>query len=124
MDTEKIDRTLVFAVAGVGYAVEFPTVGKYMAIETAKMRLSRGMYGDMAASYMKSSAIALDHIDAISFFSVMTPELIDDLKVKIEDLDIMDAKPLVDTYRNVIRPWVDSWMKILSSPDKADETGK
>ena len=119
---EKLKRELDLKIKGVKYTVKFPTVGEFLSIERYKMTLSAGQYSTMVSSGLISAGEALDLIDMIAYFTVLLPTLKESLKVDMfSDLDLMDAKELVDVYKKDMKPWVEGWMKVFSNPSKKEE---
>lgn len=114
---ENIKRTIDILIKNEKYTVKFPTVGDYLGIERYKMSLSSGQYAQMVTSGLISGAEALDLIDMIAYFTILIPSLKDNLKVEtFSELDLMDAKELVTVFKNDMKPWIDEWMKIFSTP--------
>lgn len=119
-----IQRSIIFKTKGGSYTLNFPTVGEYRQIEVQKSGLSAGLYGELINSGTISAAKALDFIDMQAILVVMCPKVITDLKVdSFDDLDIFDANDLLRTYSEQIRPWIESWMKLLKSPPAIENEG-
>jgi hypothetical protein len=110
------------------FTVNFPTVGQYISVESRKAQLTipKALSFDQSTQYLNmirqgtiSSNIALDLVDCIAWFEVLMPTLMTDKEisvgglVSIEDLDIFDAKPLLDAYKKVFKPWKDAWEKVF-----------
>lgn len=96
-------------VMGQDYEIQFPTVGQLQDIEAMKLALTNGRYTDMAIGGLTTQIFALDSADAISYLSVLIPELKDDLKVKNwRELNLISAKKLIVDYRNLMK-----WLKPL-----------
>lgn len=119
---EQIKREIEITVKGEQFKLKFPTIGDYMAIERYKMNLSAGQYTQMANSNLLTFVEALDAVDMIAYFTVLAPDILKHLKVEMySELDLLDAKPLLDVYKEEVKPWIDSWMKILASPTRKKE---
>lgn len=107
-----MNRTLELKVKGNSYVVEFPNVGKFQAIESTKQVLSKGMYSSLLSTGTISSIEALDMIDMESYFSILLPQLIKDLKCdNFSLLDLEDYIELKGIYMEQFIPW---WNSILS----------
>jgi len=121
-----LQRSINFKVKENEYSLSFPTVGQVIDIESTKSKLSNGTYGDLVRAGTITAGTALDQIDMFSYFSILCPDLIADLKVsRYQDLDIFDAKELLLVYRKDVLPWVAEWQKVLSvfEPDVIAEQG-
>lgn len=106
-----MDRKIVLKVKGNDYIIEFPNVGKFQSIETMKQVVSKGMYSSLLSTATISSAEVLDMVDMESYFSVLAPKLLKDLKCdSFGDLDIMDYLELKKVYLEQFIPW---WNNIL-----------
>lgn len=110
------------------FKVNYPTVGQYISVESRKAQLTipKVLSFDQSTQYLNmirqgtiSSNIALDLVDCIAWFEVLMPTLMTDKDISIgsltsiEDLDIFDAKPLLDAYKKVFKPWKDAWEKVF-----------
>ena len=121
MEQVSINREKTFTVKGNQYSLKFPNIGQYLDVESLRMRLSDGTYQSMLRSNLVSSGIAMDMIDMISTLTILCPQLLKDMKSStILDLDIMEANELLTVYKKDVSTWVDSWMKLLSSPPKIE----
>jgi len=116
-----LQRELNLQVKGNTYKVEFPTVGKFLDIESTKIKVSRNEYGGFIQSLTRNSLKALDFVDMISYFSVLVPNLLKDLKSdSYLDLDVMDANELLTVYKENFNPWIESWLKVLRGDEKKE----
>jgi hypothetical protein len=111
---------------GNDYIVKFPNVGQLMDIENIKMSLTNGKYVEMAISVLKIHIFQLDMIDAISYFSILCPEMKTNLGIKNwRDLDASLAKEITSVYKKQFIPWfkpiLDDLLKI-EEDDSAPET--
>ncbi len=84
-------------IGEISYDVNYPTVRQKLEIENLKMFLSSNKYGDLARSGHKTASRLLDLIDAVAYFSILIPEIKNNMKVA--DFEIMDIK----TQRNMMR---------------------
>ncbi len=108
-----INREIAITFNEKKFTVKFPNVGQMMDIESLKVALTGGKYGTFASSGVKSMYVALDMVDAISFFSVMCPKIKNFITTEDIDIDYMmmnpsSIKPLVDLYKKSIAPWYDN----------------
>lgn len=91
---------------GNDYIVKFPNVGQIWAIEDNKISFANGKYIEMALSPLKIHIFQLDMIDAISYFSVLAPEMKENLGIKNwRDLDAEIGKELTSVYKKQFLPW-------------------
>lgn len=106
-----MDRKIVLNVKGNSYTIEFPNVGRFQSVETAKQVISKGMYTSLLSTPTHSAIEVLDMIDMEACFSVLCPNLLKELKCKsFGDLDIADYKELKTVYIDQFLPW---WNQIL-----------
>ena len=75
-----MNETLNFVVNGNTYAINFPTVGDYYAIEASKQSLSLGFYNSLSESSVLSAYNATNMIDIEATLTILCPQLIKDLK--------------------------------------------
>lgn len=123
---DEIEKTKKIKFRNVEYLVNFPNVGQFLDIEAMKQAYSDNRYGIMASSGVKSMYFALDLIDAISFITVMLPKI---KRMFSEDiltnLQIDEAKELVDFYKDEISNWyLITCQKIYSFSDGTGEVKK
>jgi hypothetical protein len=110
------NRTITFTVKGNTYTASYPTVGQFFDMESNKVVLSKGQFGGMLDAGTFMSFDAIQNIGIVAFIKTMCPQLIKDLKVeKIEDIDLIDFKELVETYNQQIKPWFDNWYKLYTA---------
>lgn len=103
------------------YKVEFPNVGKLQDIERLKAVLSGGMYGSMESNRTMDGQFALDMIDMEAYFTVLIPDLIEDLKVKsFRNLSIEDAVEIKEIFVKQLLPFMKQWRDIINKPMKSD----
>lgn len=108
---------------GNDYIVKFPNVGQFIDIENTKMVLSNGKYVEMALSVLKIHIFQLDMIDAIAYFSVLCPEMRENLGIKNwRDLDTDKAKELTSVYKEQFIPWFKPILDELLKIDEKDES--
>jgi hypothetical protein len=111
------------------YEVQFPNVGQLQDIEAMKIALTNGRYVEMALSGLKTFNFALDSADAISYFSVLIPDLKNDLKVKSwRELDPFVGKTLIKAYKGKFMEWykpiVDELYSFDEDEDSTDDDGE
>lgn len=114
------------------YDVKFPSVGDYINVESRKAQLAvpRTSLFDQSTQYLNlirqgtiSSNMALDLVDMTAWFEVCIPNLMKDTVgniQSIEELDIMDAKPLLDAYKKQFLPWKTKWEEIFQGITKEE----
>jgi hypothetical protein len=111
-------KTLTIQIEENTYNIKFPTVRQFLAIENLRMSLTDEKYGSMAFSTLKSTAFAIDIVDAVSAFFTLIPTLRDDLDVKnFMDLDPFKAKIMISVYKQKFLPWYNAWMNELTKED-------
>lgn len=109
-----MERTKSFKIGEHQFIAKFPNVGQLIDLESYKQSLTNGRYGQMAASGIRSQYYALDLIDAIVFFQVVTPEVGKYFDISnFAAIQIDKAKPLIEAYQNDIRPWFEKTMAEL-----------
>lgn len=118
------------------YIVKFPTAGQYIQMEARKAQLAVPKLSlfDSSTQYLNlikqgtiSSNMALDLIDLIASFEVCIPELMKDFVGNIEgieDLNLFDAKLLLDVYKKYFQPWKDAWEKVFQGINENKEEKK
>jgi len=123
-----VKKTLI-QIADNDYEIIFPNVGQLQDIEAMKIALTNSRYVDMALSGLKTHNFALDSADAIAYFSVLIPELKDDLKIKSwRELDPFICKTLIVVYKGKFMDWykpiVDDLYSFEEDKDTTDEETK
>lgn len=116
-----MEREIEFTVKGNPYKMKFPNVGQFLQIESKRIILTNDTYSQMLMSRLISAGKAMDMADMVATITVLCPEFINDLKTKsILDLDIIDAKELIELWNTRIKVWVDSWMKLFVESPAAE----
>ena len=93
-------------IDGNDYIINFPNVGQMIEIEQLKLAYTNGRYIEFAMSNLVNHIFILDFVDAISYLSVLIPELKKDLE--IEEYTKMDAektKEIIRAYKEEFIPW-------------------
>jgi hypothetical protein len=109
-----MNRSKKFIIGKKSFIANFPNVGQIIDIDSMKQALSGGRYGVMAASGVQSAYYALDLIDAISFFSVVCPEVGKYLDISnYANLQVDEAQDILNAYTKEIRPWYNETMQEL-----------
>ena len=99
------------------YTCSIPNPGQLIQIESQKAILSGGMYSAILDSDTYGGTYALDIIDMHSYFSILMPALINDIKAdSLITMDLFDFNELRQAYRHQFIPWVNSWMNMLAAP--------
>lgn len=119
-----MERTKNFKIGEHSFIAKFPNVGQLIDLESYKQSLTNGRYGQMAASGIRSQYYALDLIDAIVFFQVVTPEVGKYFDIaNYANISLEKAKSFIEVYQTEIRPWFESTMNELKGI-AADENEK
>lgn len=114
-------KTKLIDILGESYQVNFPNMGKLQDIESFKIAYTNGKYIDMALSGLKMHEFMLDVTDAVSYFSVLIPDLKKNLEIKNwRDLDPEIAKKLVIVYKSEFVPWFKPLVDDLCNFDVED----
>lgn len=109
-----MERSKSFKIGEHQFMAKFPNVGQIIDIESYKQSLTNGRYGQMAASGIRSQYYALDLIDAIVFFQVVTPEVGKYFDISnYATIPLDKAKKFIEVYQNEIRPWFENTMNEL-----------
>jgi len=115
-------REITVTVRENSYKISFPNVGQLIDIENMKSILSKGMYSNMENARTIDSQYALNMIDMEAYFSILAPELVEDLKVKsFRDLSIVDSVELQNIYAKKLVPFIKEWRDIISKPIESDD---
>ena len=108
---------------GANLIVKFPNVGQILDMESLKLALTGNRYGAMSASGVKSMFFALDLVDAISFISIMCPQLKNIVTVNnYLDLSADESNELISFYKDQIFPWYSEVQKQLYSLGNGEAT--
>jgi hypothetical protein len=123
---ENVRKPLIFNVKGNNYTIKTPTAGQLWQIEEAKSIISNGHYGNVMSNRTFWSEYNLDNIDMFSYFSILCPDLMKDIKVDSwTELDPFDLEELKDAYRKQFTPWFTDFttmLKKVQSKTIGDET--
>lgn len=104
------------------YTVQYPKVGQFIRIQVRQSQLSTSFdgssqYANLIRKNTLNSFDALGLIDMIAHFEVLIPDIIKENNLEnlnsIEDLDMMDAKPLLEAYNNILWPWLKKWEDVF-----------
>jgi len=120
-----IQREIKFEIGKRNFVAKFPNVGQIIDMESLKQALTNNRYGTMSASGIKSMYMALDLVDAIAFYQVCVPAVGKYFDIKnFADIELDQAKDLVDAYLTQIKPWYDTLLSQLysASENVKDET--
>lgn len=123
---EKVDfeRTIVVTIKNDQFKFDIADleVGKFIAIEAEKQRLSSNEYHKIATTYFSDSLNAANLIDMIAIFRVLSPDIEKSITTEsFEKLNIIDTKDLLRAYIKEIAPWYRFWMKKFNAPFEDDE---
>ena len=118
-----IERSKKFTIGKKSFVVEFPNVGQILDIESMKQALTNNRYGIMAKSDIKSMYYALDVVDAVSFLTVVAPEVGRYFNVgNYLSLSPEKVQEFVDVYQKDIYPWYAKTLEELKNPVKNEES--
>lgn len=96
------------------------TYGNLIDIEKLKITLSQDTHKAMLFARTRTGQLAYIAIDMIAFFTVLFPDMIQDLNVKsLLDLSPLKAKQLVEVYNKKFYPWWSAWESFLN--EEGDE---
>ena len=106
------------------YIINFPDAGKLLRIEELKAALAP-RYKEMEQKQSILSDLALDIVDMQSYFSVLCPQLLKDLRVSLFDLDIVDVIDLRKQYLKQYVPWWNDLIRFIQGlpeiPDQVED---
>ena len=118
-----IERSKKFTIGKKSFVGEFPNVGQILDIESMKQALTNNRYGIMAKSDIKSMYYALDVVDAVSFLTVVAPEVGLHFNVgNYLSLSPEKVQEFVDVYQKEIYPWYAQTLEELKNPVKNEES--
>lgn len=118
-----IERSKKITIGKKSFVVEFPNVGQILDIESMKQALTNNRYGIMAKSDIKSMYYALDVVDAVSFLTVVAPEVGKYFNVgNYLSLSPEKVQEFVDVYQKDIYPWYAQTLEELKNPVKNEES--
>lgn len=124
-----IQTSTTVKIDGNEYIVHYPNVGQQLEIENLKHFLTKGRYAEIASSGSKTGTQLLDLIDAISYFTVLIPEI----KKKFEKLALVDIDPVLQVrmskaflkfYTNFILKVEAEISKMLEEPEESTTTNE
>lgn len=123
---EKLSRKCSVTILTNTYSIDFPTNGKLIDIEQLKVSLSKGTHEQMLFGRTPQSQAAYLTIDAVATFTILIPQLSEDLNVKnLLSLTPIDTKSILTAYEKEFYPWYSDWFKEINADlDKADEKDK
>lgn len=108
----KTNRKTTITIDNRNYNLEFPSVGEYIEIEALKTDVSLGKFAQLLSSRTISSLRAIQIIEIVAILTVLSPKLVEDLKVKsILDLDIQDFIKVMKAYQKDVAPWYKDWFE-------------
>lgn len=121
-----MERSKKFKIGEHQFVATFPNVGQIIDLESYKQSFTNGKYGQMAMSGIASQYFALDLIDAIVFYQVVTPEVGKYFDISnYASIPLDKAKKFIEVYQREIKPWFDKTMNELKGvaveDDGADE---
>lgn len=112
-----LPRQIEVAVNSNVYNVKFPNSGEIMDIELLKLQITNGRYDTLKFSINPMFQAQALKVDAVAFFNIMVPGLKKDLTTKsLFDLEEEQLNVIVKQYEDVVLPWYEEWMTVLSNP--------
>lgn len=121
---KKFEKAITVTIKGDSFLFDIADleVGKFIAIEAEKQRLSDNEYHKIATTYFADSLNAANLIDMIAIFRVLMPSIEKSITVEsFEKLNIIDTKDLLRVYIKEISPWYRFWMKEFNAPFESEE---
>ena len=104
------------------YEISMPNNGQLIDVEVNKITYSNGV--NLSQPKTKAAMYAFLFNEMVATFSVMIPQLKEDLNVKsLFDLDPLKTKPLMKVYMDKFLPWWQKWEDIFIDMDE-EETGE
>jgi len=101
-----MDKCKKFKIGNKEFTAKFPKVGQIIDMDAMKQAISGNSYGSMVASGLASAYYALDLIDAITFYQVVTPEVGRYYNINnFADLELEEIQDLLNAYKEQIQPW-------------------
>ena len=120
-----MERTKKFTIGSKSFVAKFPNVGQIIDIDSMKQALSSNRYGNIAASGVVSAYFALDLIDAISFLTIVCPDVQRYFDIKnYTTMQIDEINEIVKAYTEQIRPWYDKTMNELNGISTKSQDGE
>lgn len=111
------DQTFI-TVGDKSYTVNYPNVGEILQIESLKLLYSNNTYGALVKSGHTTANDLLNLVDAMSYFSVLAPEMIKDLK--IEDFSKAGPKQQKMITKAFIEYW--TWYRAMNEELNKEDT--
>lgn len=107
MENFAFNNTINLSVNDKSYMLKYPTVGQVLMIENLKIVLSGGIYGDLVENSKHATTVnLLNLIDAVSYFTVLSPEMTSDFDLKqFDKIDIKTQMQLRLAYVEQFWPW-------------------
>lgn len=121
-----MEKVKKFTIGKKQFTATFPNVGQIIDIDAMKQALSSNRYGSMVASGLASAYYALDLIDAISFYQVVTPEVGRYFNItNYSELSLEESQDLVNAFKEQIQPWyIDTMNEIRGLAKKSMDDAK
>lgn len=112
---DKLSKTIKIKIKGNEYEIKFPNNGQLIDIETMKQALSKGSMDSLLISRNAQSNLVYVTIEMISTFTILIPQLIEDLRVdNLLDLDPIETRELRRIYVEDYHAWYTKWMKDIN----------
>lgn len=116
-----LNKTIKFL--GKSYTIPMPKMGQILEIETMKHHFSLGNYGKLMEMRTSHAMFALDVIDAMAYFTVLSPEIREQIKTENwEELDITFASNLASSMK-IWHEWFLREKKRIKSEVEAANAG-
>ena len=111
-----MERSKSTMFRGVKVIVKFPNVGQMIDIEALKQAYTSNRYGVMAVAGVKTTNLALDYVDAISFIQTCVPHIKRMVEIKdYSSMDAMTACELIKYWKEEVEPWYAKCLQELYS---------
>jgi hypothetical protein len=96
------------------YTIKRPNIGQIIDIEKTKLKLSGGTHSQMLFGTQQAMEAYL-LVDAVSVFSILLPDLTNDMVVKsLLELTQEQADQLIKCYEDQVFPWLQQLRNVSS----------
>lgn len=110
---------------GNQYTVPFPNAGQLLEIESMKILLTGGTYGQLARSEHKTATEMLDLVDAVAYFHVLIPAFKNVLPIeKFAETDAVMSAKVRKAFVNVYYPFFEKVNKDIEKALQDEDDSK
>lgn len=121
----KMNRTTTLEVLNNSYTVDYPNTGNQIDIELLKAKISDGNYDTLRFSSNPLFQAQADVIDMIATFSVLVPQLKEDMNVKsFFELQEEETDVLMKVYTEQFIPWFIKIKTTIRKPKREEDALK